>query len=297
MNSVISNSPTNGRAFPLFMNPGSLEICRRFPLSPSEGKRAGVRGKEPRPLSRCRNFLVAALGLLAASVFAQTNPAPELHQCIKPIPREGQPYERFLELNKRVKESHGQAEVIFVGDSITRRWEDDGKEVWAKYYAPRHALNLGIGGDQTQHVLWRLDHGNLDGLKPKVAVVLIGVNNIPDDHNSPRQVLEGVTAVVRKLRELLPQTKVLLLGIFPFREDFCPQRAKALQVNQALHKLDDGQWIRFLDFGHLFIQPDGTISKDMMRDFLHLSPTGYRLWAQAMEPDLAAMLGEKPIAP
>ena len=244
-----------------------------------------------------RMHLAAALVLLSATVFAQTNPAPELNQCLKPIPREGPAYEQFLELNKRVQESQGQAEVIFVGDSITQGWEGNGKAVWAKYYAPRHALNLGIGSDHTQHVLWRLDHGNLDGLKPKVAVVLIGVNNIPDDHNTPRQVLEGVTAVVRTLREKLPQTKVLLLGIFPFREDFCAQRAKALQVNQALHKLDDGQWIRFLDFGYLFIQPDGKISKDMMRDFLHPSAMGYSVWAKAMEPDLAAMLGEKPVNP
>ena len=244
-----------------------------------------------------RARLVAALVLASAAVFGQTEPTQELHQCIKPIPREGQAYERFLELNKRVKESQGQAEVIFVGDSIIQGWESNGKEVWAKYYTPRHALNLGIGSDHTQHVLWRLDHGNLDGLKPKVAVVLIGVNNIPGDQNTPRQALEGVTAVVQKLREKLPETKVLLLGIFPFREDFCAQRAKALQVNQALHKLDDGQWIRFLDFGHRFLQADGKISKDMMRDFLHPSAAGYRLWAEAMEPDLATMLGEKPVAP
>ena len=244
-----------------------------------------------------RACFAAALVLLAPAVFGQTNPAPEIHQCIKPVSREGQGYERYLELNQRVKEDHGQAEVIFVGDSITQGWETNGKQVWAKYYAPRHALNLGIGSDHTQHVLWRLDHGNLDGLKPKAAVLLIGVNNIPDDNNTPRQVLEGITAVVEKLRGKLPDTQVLLLGIFPFREDFCAQRAKALQVNQALHKLDDGHWVHFLDIGHLFIHPDGRISRDMMRDFLHLSPTGYRLWAEAIEPDLAAMLGEKPIAP
>jgi lysophospholipase L1-like esterase len=146
-------------------------------------------------------------------------------------------------------------------------------------------------------VLWRLDNGNLEGLHPKAAVVLIGVNNIPDDNNSPRQVLEGVTAVVQKLREKPPQTKVLLLGIFPFREDFNPQRAKALQVNQALNKLDDGQWVYFLDFGHVFIQPNGKISKDMMRDFLHLSPAGYHLWAEAMEKTLATLIGDQPVAP
>jgi beta-glucosidase len=184
-----------------------------------------------------------------------------------------------------------------VGDSITEDWEGNGKQVWEKYYAARHALDLGISADHTQHVLWRLDHGNLDGLKPKAVVLLIGVNNIPDTNNSPRMVLDGVTAVVKKLREKLPDAKILLLGIFPFREDFCEQRGKALQVNQALRKLDDGQRVRFLDIGYLFIQPDGKIPKEMMRDFLHPSPAAYRLWAEAMEPDLAAMLGEKPIAP
>ena len=211
-----------------------------------------------------RAHLTLTFALLATAAFGQTEPAQELHQCIKPIPREGQAYERHLLLNQQVKDSQGQAEVIFVGDSITQGWEGNGKEVWAKYYAPRHA---------------------------------IGVNNIPDDNNTPWQVLEGVTAVVQKLREKLPETKVLLLGIFPFREDFCAQRAKALQVNQALHKLDDGQWIRFLDFGYLFLQPNGKISKDIMRDFLHPSAAGYRIWAEAMEPELAAMLGEKPIVP
>ena len=244
-----------------------------------------------------RAGLAAAILTLATAAFAQTNLAPALHQCINPVPRAGKGYDRYLLLNERVKQNEGRAGVIFVGDSITEGWEGNGKQVWAKYYAPRQALNLGIGSDHTQHVLWRLEHGNLDGLKPKAAVVLIGVNNIPADTNSPRQVLEGVTAVVNKLREKLPDTKILLLGIFPFREDFCAQRGKALQVNQALRKLDDGQRVRFLDIGSQFIQPDGTISKDMMRDYLHLSPTGYRLWAEAIEPELAAMLGEKPVGP
>jgi len=244
-----------------------------------------------------RTRLSAALVLLAAAAFGQTNAPSELQQCIRPVPREGRAYQRFLELNQRVKDNAEQAEVIFVGDSITEDWEGNGKQVWEKYYAARHALDLGISADHTQHVLWRLDHGNLDGLKPKAVVLLIGVNNIPDTNNSPRMVLDGVTAVVKKLREKLPDAKILLLGIFPFREDFCEQRGKALQVNQALRKLDDGQRVRFLDIGYLFIQPDGKIPKEMMRDFLHPSPAAYRLWAEAMEPDLAAMLGEKPIAP
>jgi len=237
-------------------------------------------------LFRCGGLLLL---LLSGSAVAQTN---NENHCIVPTPRTDTSTNRFRELNQRVKDSQGKAVVIFIGDSITQGWEGSGKEVWAEYYARRKALNLGIGSDKTQHVLWRLDHGNLDGLSPKVAVVLIGVNNIPHETDTPRMVLEGVTAVVEQLRVKLPQTKVLLLGIFPFREDFHPQRAKALQVNQALHKLDDGEWIHFLDFGHIFIERDGRIAKTMMPDFVHLTPHGYRLWAEAMESKLAELLGE-----
>lgn len=240
-----------------------------------------------------------ALLLLAGSVaFGQTNLTPAVNGCIVPAARtDARGTNRFLELSQRVEDCQGQADVIFLGDSITQAWEVAGKEVWAQYYAPRRALNLGIGSDRTQHVLWRLDHGHLAGLKPKVVVVLIGVNNIPDDNYTPGMVLEGVAAVVEKLRTKLPETKILLLGIFPFHEDFHPQRGKALQVNQALRKLDDGQWVHFLDFGYLFIQPNGKISKDTMPDFVHLTPTGYRLWAEALEPKLADLLSEQPVKP
>jgi lysophospholipase L1-like esterase len=249
--------------------------------------------------TRCSvlSIFVAAL-LLADSVrtaYGQSNPSQTntlsgLARCTTPVPREGKAYDRFLQLNERAKTAGTNAEVIFVGDSITEGWEGNGKEVWAKYYAPRHALNLGIGSDHTQHVLWRLEHGNIDGLAPKAVVVLIGVNNIPEESNTVGDVLAGVTAVVRKLREKLPDTKVLVMGIFPFREDFNPQRGRALQVNQALYHLADDKHVFFLDIGDLFIQPDGKISKQIMRDFLHPTAEGYRIWAEAMEPTLKRML-------
>jgi lysophospholipase L1-like esterase len=243
-------------------------------------------------------FGLAGLLLAISVAVAQTNQPAATNRCVMPIPRTDEMgTNRFAELNRRVQEDAGRAPLIFVGDSITQGWEWNGKQIWAKYYAPRHALNLGIGSDHTQHVLWRLDHGNLDGLHPKVAVVLIGVNNAPDESNTPRMILEGVTAVVEKLRTKLPETKILLLGIFPLREDFNPQRAKVLQVNQALHKLDDGKWVHFLDIGHLFIAHDGKIPKEMMRDFLHPSALGYQLWAEAMEPKLAGLLGDTSVTP
>lgn len=248
-------------------------------------------------LTACRWSLLVGIVLFTSDLPAQTNAPAAINPCIVPVPRTDASTNRFQELNQRVKEAGDKAQVIFVGDSITQGWEGNGKEIWAKYYQPRDALNLGIGSDSTQHVLWRLEHGNLDGLKPKVAVVLIGVNNVPPESNTPGMILEGVTAVVQKLRSALPETKVLLLGVFPFRQDFNPQRAKALQVNQALRKLDNGDTVRFLDFGHLFIESNGKISQTMMRDYLHLSPDGYRLWAEAMEPTLAQMLGEPPVRP
>lgn len=250
---------------------------------------------------RCFPFCAALLGwivFLSGSVPAQTPRPSGREQCTTPVARQDAwAKERFDALSRRVREQGATAQILFVGDSITQGWETAGREVWERYYAPRRALNLGVSGDHTQHVLWRLEHGHLEGVNPKVVVLLIGVNNTPDENNSPADILAGVTAVVQQLRAKLPAAQILLLGIFPFREDFHPHRCKALQVNQALRKLDDGRWVHFLDFGHLLIQADGKIAREIMPDFLHLSPQGYRIWAEAMEPKLAALLGEAPLRP
>ncbi len=108
---------------------------------------------------------------------------------------------------------HPDAQLLFIGDSITHGWEGGGKEVWQKYYEKRHAINLGIGGDRTEHVLWRLDHGNLDGLHPKLAVLMIGTNN--SGSNTSEEIADGVQAIVEKLRTKVPECKVLILDIFP----------------------------------------------------------------------------------
>jgi lysophospholipase L1-like esterase len=225
--------------------------------------------------------------LLAARVFGG-----ELHSAIDPAPRNDKFWkDRHEAMNKRVAELGEKAEVIFVGDSITQGWEGEGKEVWAKFYNSRNAINLGIGGDRTQHVLWRLDHGNLDGLKPKAAVVMIGTNNSNGDDNTPGQIADGVTAIVRKLREKLPGMKILLLPIFPRGENFNNQRGKILQVNQVLQKLADEKNIFWVDFGHKFITEDGLITREMMPDYLHLTPKAYGIWADSIEPRLKQVLG------
>jgi lysophospholipase L1-like esterase len=257
-----------------------------------------------RPMNSFSGLIVVLGSLLANSALAQPNSSsltnsaalqPHSNRCIIPVAREGKWTNRFELLNQRVKEAGDKAEVLFVGDSITQGWEGSGKEVWEHYYAPRHAVNIGISGDRTEHVLWRLDHGNVDTLKPKVAVLLIGVNNIPDEKNSTADILEGVKEVAQKLEDKLPNTKILLLGIFPFRKDFDPLRGKALEIDQALHRWADGERVTFLDFGYKLIEPDGTISKSIMPDALHPNKAGYEIWAKAMEPTLARLLGQKPL--
>lgn len=245
-------------------------------------------------------ILVGILALVIApsnSQAATNKVSTGFARCTSPAPREGKAHDRFVLLNERTKAVGKTARVIFVGDSITEGWEINGREAWKKFYEPRHALNLGIGSDHTQHVLWRLENGNIDGLNPAVAVLLIGVNNVPDEGNSPADILAGITAVVQKLRSSLPETHILLLGIFPFRESFNPQRGKALQINQALERMcmdqtPDPHWLHYMDIGAMFINKDGRIPRTMMRDFLHPSPAAYEMWAEAMEPKLAELLGE-----
>ena len=217
------------------------------------------------------------------------------HSANEPAPKTDSGWKQRQEtLNQRAAEAGAKAQVIFIGDSITQGWEGAGKEVWTKYYARRNAVNLGIGGDRTQHVLWRLENGNLQGLQPKAAVVMIGTNNSNGEDNTVEQIAAGVGAIVQKLRTALPDTTVLLIPIFPRGENPNPQRGKNQQVNQILQKWVDGKMVLWVDFGHKYLDPAGVIPGRLMPDFLHLSEAGYQVWAESLEPQLAAVLGESP---
>ena len=196
-------------------------------------------------------------------------------------------------MNERVKK--GNVDLLMIGDSITHSWEDGGKEVWKKYYEKRNAVNLGIGGDCTQHVLWRLENGNIDGISPKLAVIMIGTNNAGNIHGSAEEIVAGVKAIVEKLREKLPQTKILVLGIFPRgADDKDPIRQVNMKANEGIAKLADGKAVFYLDIGEKFLGPDHTLPKDVMPDLLHPNAKGYQIWAEAMEPEVAKLMGEKP---
>jgi len=184
--------------------------------------------------------------------------------------------------------------LIFIGDSITHFWERTGKDVWNKFYGKRNAVNLGISGDQTQHVLWRLDHGNIDGISPKLAVVMIGTNNAGNAHDTAEETAEGVKAIVDRLRAKLPQTKILLLAIFPRGPNSQdPIRQVNAKTNEIISKLADGKMVFYLDIGPKLLQADGTLGKDVMPDLLHPGPKGYEIWAEAIEPTVAKLMGEK----
>lgn len=230
------------------------------------------------------SWLLLAMGAVAAE-------APT-HSAVTPAPRTDAWWQaRHAAMNERVKQ--GNADLLFIGDSITQGWEGAGKEVWAKHYAPRNAVNLGIGGDRTQHVLYRLLNGNLQGISPKAAVLMIGTNNSNGADNTAGEIADGVTAIVKLLREKQPQAKILVLAIFPRGEKPNPQREKLAQVNSLVAKLADGKQVFFMDIGANLSNPDGTIFKDVMPDFLHLSPKGYEIWATSIEGKLKELLGEK----
>lgn len=241
-------------------------------------------------------------------IFAQTNAtgtndvvavaAPHVNAAIIPVPRTGGITNRQSLVLQRAKDAPGDYDIEFIGDSITQGWEAAGKKVWAEFYSSRKAINFGVSGDRTEHVLWRFEQGQLDGIKAKVAVVMIGTNNSgknkdgTDIYSDP-DILEGVTAIVNQIRARQPDTKILLLGIFPRATTFSPQRGRLLQVNQALARLDDGKHVFFFDFGSQLIENDGSISKTIMPDALHPNEAGYKIWAAAMEPKLKELLGEK----
>lgn len=183
---------------------------------------------------------------------------------------------------------HDQIDVLFVGDSITAGWD---KNIWEQNFAPLKAANFGIGGDHTGTLLWRLQHGAIGNIQPKLIVLLIGVNNFGHLHESPKQVGEGVTAVVQQLQLAWPNSKILLNAIFPFEQlASSPKRALVKQLNTNIAKLGNGKTILFKDYGHLLLQKDGSISPDIMSDFLHPTAKGYQRWADAMTPDIRSLL-------
>lgn len=252
------------------------------------------------------------LAALLPLAFAQTPaapaaPAPKVDASAAIIKADGKgvPNAGFVKAHESflARGKEGPIGLLFVGDSITAGWANAGRtHIWDAYYGKYQPANFGIGGDQTQHVIWRIENGELDGISPKVTVLMLGTNNSAG--NSAAEIAAADKKIVALIRTKIPGTKVLLLAIFPrgARKDATGKITEAAiadaakrtavidAVNAELAKLDDGQNVRFLDIGASFLGQDGKIPFAIMPDQLHPNAAGYQLWADAMKPLLTAML-------
>lgn len=251
-------------------------------------------------------LLVAFLACFLVSPLSTFTPADEpVAKKEKPLPKAVQPevqtaawaqkwwmprHEEKLAERKKMK----RVDLVMIGDSITHGWEGAGKEIWQKYYADRHALNLGFSGDRTEQVLWRIDHGAIDDIQPRLAVVMIGTNNTGHRQDPAEETAAGIAAILERLEKKAPSAKVLLLAIFP-RGETPNDKLRKLndQINQRIAKLADNRRVYFLDINERFLDDNGVLPRSVMKDLLHPGAEGYQVWAEAMEPKIKQLLDEQ----
>ena len=213
------------------------------------------------------------------------------------VPKQKNPerHQQFMK-DKEAALAKGPIRLVWIGDSITDAWRGgEQNKVFTERWGRYNPLNLGISGDKTEHVLWRLENGELDGLSEgtKLAVIMIGTNNLGNRPTAtPKDTAEGVKCIVARVREKLPNAKILLLGVFPRgKEPTSPFRAQIKTVNDTIKMLDDGKAVKYLDISDAFLDDNGVLPTDVMPDQLHPSPRGYQLWADAIDPVIRQMMG------
>jgi lysophospholipase L1-like esterase len=248
----------------------------------------------------CLLVVLMMTGLVQAQPAAPAAPAPAAPPQdptvgAPKVDAQGNPNKGFMKMHEEFvqRAKKGDVDVLFLGDSITEGWKNKGKEVWTTEFADYKTANFGIGGDRTQHVLWRIENGELEGIKPKVTVLMIGTNNTNSD--DPDKIAEGVENIVKTIKDKTG-SKVLLLGVFP-REDKGGDKDKTKmyqdkigKINERISKLDDGgKTVRYLDLKDKFLESDGTISDKIMPDKLHPTKEGYQRWADGIKEPLAEM--------
>jgi len=180
-----------------------------------------------------------------------------------------------------------EAKLVFLGDSITQAWEGPGKEVWEKNFAPFGALNWGYSGDRTEHLIWRLQNGNVQRVNPKVAVMLIGTNNTGHEKRPAEQTVDGIGRILDDLAWKWPDTKIILMSVFPRGASPDDELRKInAEINEKSKALADGKRVFLLDINDRFLDENGNLSKEIFPDLLHLSPGAYQTWADALMPKL-----------
>jgi lysophospholipase L1-like esterase len=191
------------------------------------------------------------------------------------------------------KNAMERVDLVFLGDSITQAWEKEGADVWQAFYQPRNALNLGFNGDKTENVLWRLAHGEVDNIQPKLLVLLVGTNNAGHRMDKAEDTALGIKQILSVLAEKLPQTKILLLAIFP-RSAKPTQKLRMLnnEVNQIIYSYADDKKVFFHDINHVFLDEKGRLTSNIMSDFLHPNASQYKIFADAIEPYIVELMAE-----
>lgn len=228
------------------------------------------------------------------NAFASSNSCPENADALSPAPlQEEWAVEWWMPRHeqKLAEEGRESAELLFLGDSITHGWESDGEEVAEDYFSEYGIYNLGYSGDRTENVLWRLDHGEVDGINPELAILLIGTNNTGHRQDDPECTAEGIKRILDSLYEQLPDTKILLLAIFP-RGEYPDDELRMLndEINQKIKTFEDWENVTFADLSEIFLTDDGKLDLDLMPDTLHPNEQGYLLWAEAMLPYIRGLL-------
>jgi len=191
-----------------------------------------------------------------------------------------------------LRTEQGPVDLLFLGDSITDRWSSS-TAVWNRYFGKWNPANFGVGGDRTQNVLWRIQNGELDGISPKVIVLMIGTNNTHS--NSPEDIVTGIKAILQTIDEKQPEAMVLLLGIFPREPKMRDGKLNTMPmdkikvINKRLPALAKEGKVRFLDISDAFLV-DGKVPKDVMPDGVHVNEKGYEIWGRTIKPVLEEMM-------
>ncbi len=230
-------------------------------------------------------FLFIGAGAASAGPWPLPSPLPALSpdvSAVTPVPRLDW-LQHVWDNFARARKMKGAVDFVLDGDSITDFWQGEGREVFTKHFGKLRSIDFAIAGDRTEHVLWRLSQGQVDGLSPKLIALMVGTNNL--GFNDDEQIAKGVAAVVQAYRQLCPRAVILLQGIFPRGADSKdPNRKRVSALNSSIKKLADGKHVIYLDFGKKFLGPDGSLSPKIMPDFLHPSAEGYEIWARAIQP-------------
>jgi len=207
---------------------------------------------------------------------------------VTPVPKDIERHHQFLERIKR-----GNIDVAFFGDSITDSWPTVGEKTWSRF-AIYNPANFGVARDRTEHLLWRLENGELEGIDPKVVVLLIGTNNVGSIQQERSEwVVNGIQKIVQKIRARLPAATIILHAIFPRDARNSEARKRVAEINEKIPTLADGKSIIFANFGAQFLDANDEISPDIMPDGLHLTEKGYDIWYQQLEPVLTKLMLEQ----